>query len=92
MDTGIRQRLVQEIADIQMREILTFFFRDHPEGAEFEALKEMLFLHESFEESRLSELVGEKVLAFDGRRYKLSTGARQVLERDPTILLDELIQ
>jgi hypothetical protein len=52
----------------------------------------MLFLHEAFEEARLRRLVEEKVLAFDGRRYKVAADAQQVLDRDPTILMDELLR
>lgn len=75
-----------------MREILTFLYRDHPQGASFEGLKEMLFLHEAFEEAGLTRLVEERVLVFDGTRYKVSAEARQVLDRDPTILLDEFLR
>ena len=75
-----------------MREILTFLYRDHPQGVSFEGLKEMLFLHEAFEEARLQRLVGEKLLAFDGKRYTIAADARQVLDRDPVILMDEFLR
>ena len=92
MNGVIRQRLVEAAQDIQTREILTFLYRDHPQGASFEGLKEMLFLHEAFEEARLQRLVEDKVLAFDGKRYKIAADARQVLDRDPVILMDEFLR
>ena len=91
MNAAIRQRLVEVTKDIQTREIITFLYRDHPQGAPFEGLKEMLFLHESFEEARLQQLVTEKILAFDGKRYKIAADARQVLDRDSVILMDEFL-
>lgn len=92
MNAAIRQRLVEVTKDIQTREIITFLYRDHPQGASFEGLKEMLFIHESFEEARLQQLVAEKMLAFDGKRYTIAADARQVLDRDPTILMDEFLR
>ena len=92
MYAAMRQRLVDVTKDIQAREVLTFLYRDHPQGAAFEGLKEMLFLHDNFEESRLAQLVEEKILVFDGRRYKIAADARQVLDRDPTILMDEFLR
>ena len=92
MNVAMRQRLADIAQDIQLREILTFLYRDHPQGASFEGLKEMLFLHEAFEESRLTPLVDENVLAFDGRRYTIAADARQVLDRDPAILMDEFLR
>jgi hypothetical protein len=92
MDLTMRQRLAQAAGDIQTREILTFLYRDHPQGASFEGLKEMLFLHEAFTEDGLQALVQGKMLAFDGRRYKVSAEARVVLDRDPTILMDEFLR
>ena len=92
MDLTIRQRLVAAASDIQTREVLTFLYRDHPHGASFEGLKEMLFLHETFEEERLQRLAEGNILAFDGTRYKISADARQVLDRDPTILMDEFLR
>lgn len=92
MNTAIRQRLVEITQDIQTREIITFLYRDHPQGAAFDGLKEMLFIHESFEEARLQQLVQEKLLAFDGKRYKIAADARQVLDRDPTILMEEFLR
>ena len=75
-----------------MREILTFLYRDHPHGASFEGLKEMLFLHEAFEETRLKALIEDRVLVFDGNRYKISGDARQILDRDSVILMDEFLR
>ena len=92
MNGFIRQRLVEVTQDIQIREVLTFLYRDHPQGAAFEGLKEMLFLHDAFEESRLQQLVAEKILAFDGKRYTIAADARQVLDRDPVILMDEFLR
>ena len=92
MNPIIRQQLVTAASHIQTREVLTFLYRDHPQGASFEGLKEMLFLHEDFEESRLQRLVNEKVLMFDGTRYKICADARQILDRDPTILMDEFLR
>ena len=92
MNSAIRQRLVEAAKDIQMREILTFIYRDHPQGASFEGLKDMLFIHDNFDESRLKQLVEEKVLSFDGQRYKIAAGARQVLDSDPVILMDEFLR
>ena len=92
MNSLIRQRLVDAAQDVQTREILTFLYRDHPQGASFEGLKEMLFLHESFEEAGLQQLVTDKILAFDGTRYKIAADARQVLDRDPVILMDEFLR
>lgn len=92
MNTAVRQRLVEAAKDVQMREILTFLYRDHPQGASFEGLKEMLFLHEDFDEARLQELMEDNILAFDGTRYKIAADARQVLDRDPVILMDEFLR
>ena len=92
MNLALRQRLVDEAKDVQMREILTFLYRDHPQGASFAGLKEMLFLHEAFEETRLQALAGERVLSVDGTRYLISAEARQVLDRDPVILMDEFLR
>jgi len=52
----------------------------------------MLFLHEAFEESRLQQLVQQKLLGFDGKRYLIAADARQVLDRDPVILMDEFLR
>ena len=92
MNAAIRQRLVEITRDIQTREIVTFLYRDHPQGASFEGLKEILFLHENFEEAGLARLVEDKILAFDGRRYIIAADARQVLARDPVILMDEFLR
>ena len=92
MNGPIRQRLVEAAKDIQIREVLTFLYRDHPQGASFEGLKEMLFIHENFDEARLTQLVGEKILAFDGQRYKIAASVRQILDRDPVILMDEFLR
>jgi hypothetical protein len=92
MDSALRQRLAEAAKDIRVREVLTFLYRDHPQGAAFEGLKEMLFLHDDFQESRLQELVEQRVLTFDGKRYKVSADARQVLDRDPVILMDEFLR
>ena len=92
MNTVMRQRLAGVAQDVQSREILTFFYRDHPQGASFEGLKETLFLHDAFEETQLQDLVGQRILTFDGKRYKLTADARQVLDRDSTILLDEFLR
>ena len=92
MNTAIRQRLAVAAQDIQTREILTFLYRDHPQGASFEGLKEMLFLHDAFQESQLAQLVEAKLLAFNGKRYTIIAEARQVLDRDPVILMDEFLR
>ena len=92
MNAAIRQRLIEATRDVRMREILTFLYRDHPQGGSFEGLKEMLFLHEDFQEPSIQRLVDENVLIFDGTRYKISADARQVLDRDATILMDEFLR
>ena len=92
MNVEIRQRLVNAAQSTQTREILTFLYRDHPQGASFEGLKEMLFLHDAFQEAAMTELIAAKLLTFDGSRYKLAAPARQVLDRDPTILMDEFLR
>jgi hypothetical protein len=92
MNTAIRQRLVEATRDMQLREILTFLYRDHPQGASFEGLKEMLLLHEAFEEAALVQLVEVRVLSHDGQRYTICPDARQVLDRDPTILMEEFLR
>jgi hypothetical protein len=92
MDPALRQRLADAAKDVRIREVLTFLYRDHPQGAEFEGLKEMLFLHEDFQEERLTALVEQRVLSFDGTRYKIAADARQVLDRDPVILMDEFLR
>jgi hypothetical protein len=92
MNAELRQRLMEEVNDVQMREILTFLYRDHPQGASFEELKHMLFLHEAFEEARVQALVSAQILSFDGARYKIAGPARQVLDRDPVILMDEFLR
>ena len=88
----MRQRLLAEANDVQTREVMTFLYRDHPQGASFEGLKEMLFLHEAFEEAALRQMVEQNILAFDGKRYKIAADARLVLDRDPTILMDEFLR
>ncbi len=92
MNTALRQRLVAAAQDVRMREVLTFLYRDHPQGASFEGLKEMLFLHEDFQEATLQQLVQDTVLIFDGDRYKISADVRQILDRDPVILMDEFLR
>ena len=92
MNPVMRQRLQASAQDVQTREIITFLYRDHPQGASFEGLKEMLFLHDAFEESQLTRLVEERILIFDGKRYTVSADARQVLDRDATILMDEFLR
>ncbi len=92
MNPALRQRLVEAAQDVQMREVLTFLYRDHPQGTSFEALKEMLFLHENFEEARLQQLVTDKALAYNDKRYTIAGEARQVLDRDSVILMDEFLR
>jgi hypothetical protein len=92
MNAAIRQQLVASTRDVQMREVLTLLYRNHPQGASFEGIKEMLFLHDAFEETMLQQLVPQKILSFDGKRYKIAAEARQVLDRDATILMDEFLR
>lgn len=92
MNAALRRYLIDIVKDIQTREILTFLYRDHPQGVSFAGLKEMLFLHESFEEDRLQQLVEGRILLFDGNRYKVAADARQVLDRDPTVLMEEFLR
>jgi hypothetical protein len=92
MNPAIRQRLVDASRATQTREILTFIYRDHPQGGSFEGRKEMLFLHDAFQETTLQALVADTVLVFDGTRYKLTAEARQILDRDPTILMEEFLR
>ena len=92
MNAELRGRLTAAAENAQRREIITFFFRDHPQGASFEGLKEMLFLHDAFEEAQLTELVEQGILTFDGKRYKVAPASRQILERDATILMDEFLR
>ncbi|MBI2093555.1 MAG: hypothetical protein HYT88_02385 [Candidatus Omnitrophica bacterium] len=92
MNLELRKYLIEAVADVQVREIITFLYKDHPSGLSFEGLKETLFLHEAFDESRLQQLVERRILTFDTKRYKVSADARQVLDRDPTILLDEFLR
>ena len=92
MNAELRTRLAEAASDVQTREVITFFFRDQPSGASFEGLKEMLFLHDAFEESQLTALMEQRILMFDGKRYKLAPDARQILDRDATILMDEFLR
>lgn len=89
MNVAMRQRLVEVAKASRTCEVITFLYRDHPQGASFEGLKEMLFLHDAFEESQLTQLVEHDIVTFDGTRYTLSAEARQMLDRDATILMDE---
>jgi hypothetical protein len=92
MNLELRQRLAQAAQDVQVREILTFLYRDHPQGTSLEGLKEMLFLHDNFDDGLLQELVVGRALQFDGTRYKVTADVRQILDRDPTILMDEFLR
>ena len=92
MNADIRRHLVAAAQDIRLRELLTFLYRDHPQGASFEGLTEMLFLHEDFQDTRLQPLIEQKLLIFDGSRYKIAAEARQLLDRDPLILMDEFLR
>ena len=92
MNAELRGRLTAAATNAQLREIVTFFFRDHPQGASFEGLKEMLFLYDAFEETQLTQLVEQGILVFDGKRYTVAPSARQILERDATILMDEFLR
>lgn len=92
MNVALRQRLAAAAQDVRVREILTFLYRDHPQGASFEGLKEMLFLHEDFQEDRLQQLARDGMLIFAGSRYTISAEARQVLDRDSVILMDEFLR
>ena len=76
MNAELRQRLVEVAKAPRTREIITFLYRDHPQGASFEGLKEMLFLHDAFEGSQLTQLVEHDILTFD----------------DATILMDEFLR
>lgn len=92
MNPAIRRQLLEAAKDVQTREIFTFLYRDHPQGSSCETLKQTLFLPESFDESCLQPFVEDNVLVFDGKRYKIAADARQVLDRDPTILMDEFLR
>ncbi|MBI4341447.1 MAG: hypothetical protein HY598_04105 [Candidatus Omnitrophica bacterium] len=92
MDVAVRQQLAAAAQDVRLREILAFLYRDHPQGASFEGLKEMLFLHEDFKEDQLQQLAGDNILVVADGRYKISPAARQVLDRDPVILMDEFLR
>ncbi len=92
MNSATRLRLVEAVKDIQVREILTYIYRDQPQGCSFEGLKEILFLHDAFEEARLTALVTDRILTFNGKRYTIAPDARQVLDRDATILMDEFLR
>lgn len=92
MTAAVRQQLLDATQDVQMKEVITFLYRDHPQGAAFDGLKDQLFLHDAFEEARLTRLVEDKLLAFDGKRYTLAAAVRQLLDRDPVILMDEFLR
>ncbi len=92
MNLALRQRLVDAARNVQLREILTFLYRDHPQGTSLAGLTDLLFLREDFDEGVLKALVDDKALVFDGTRYKVSGDARQILDRDPTILMDEFLR
>ena len=92
MDVAIRQRLAAAAQDVRLREVLTFLYRDHPQGASFEGLKEMLYLHDDFKEESLQQLANDRILVLTGDRYKVSPPARQILDRDPVILMDEFLR
>ncbi|GEM_PF-2375527 len=92
LNPALRQRLAEAAKDIQMREALTYLYRDQPQGASFESLQETLCLHNGFDAARMQALIEEKILSFDGTRYKISADARQILDRDPVILLDEFLR
>lgn len=91
MNPVMRQRLVDAAKSVQLREILTFLYRDHPQGVSLDGLQEMFFLKDG-ETARLTQLVEDRVLAFDGQRYKIAADARQILDRDSTILMDEFLR
>ena len=92
MNAEIRQRLVEAAKDVRTREVLTCLYRDHPQGASFEGLKEMLYLHDDFKEDSLKPFADGKVLVLSGGHYRLTSVARQVLDRDPLILMDEFLR
>ena len=52
----------------------------------------MLFLHEALDEARLQTLAEVQILTFDGTRYKIAADTRQILDRDPVILMDEFLR
>ena len=91
-DAALRQRLVIACQSVQIREILTFLYRDQPQGSSFDGLKDMLFLHDDVQEAQLQELVADRALSFDGKRYKISGEARVILDRDPVVLMDEFLR
>jgi len=92
MNAAVRQRLLTVTKDVQMKEVITFLYRDHPQGASYEGLKETLCLHDAFAETQLTQLVADQLLAFDGKRYTVAADARHLLDRDPTILMDEFLR
>ena len=92
MNAELRSRLAEAASQAQLREIITFFFRDHPQGTSFEGLKEMLYLHEDFKEESLQQLTTNQILIVADGRYTLSPFARQILDRDPVILMDEFLR
>ena len=92
MNQALRRLLIDVANDVQMREVLTCLYRDHPQGVSFAGLKDMLLLHETFDEARLQHLVTERVLAFGGNRYIIAADTRQILDRDSTILMEEFLR
>lgn len=92
INPALRQQLAEAAQDVQMRETLTFLYRDQPQGASFDTLQETLCLHNGFDEPGLQALVEDKVLIFNSARYKISAEARQILDRDPVILLDDFLR
>ena len=52
----------------------------------------MLYLHDDYKEESLQGLADGKVLVLSNGRYKLASHARQVLDRDPVILMDEFLR
>ena len=92
MNAAIRQRMASAAKDVRTREILTLLYRDQPQGASFEGLKETLYLHEDFKEESLKALADGQVLILSGEKYKLTPAARQILDRDPVILMDEFLR
>jgi len=90
MDEQLTQQLKHALSQKFARDLIVFLYREHEEGASFAGLKEMLFLHQDVEECQLEGLVNQRILEYDGWRYRLTPSARSLLDEMPDLLTKNL--
>ena len=85
-EAAFDEMMYRAMQDPNFRDVLHCLYNEQPEGAEFETLKDMLFLHEDFDTVTLRQLVTEHILRVRAGIYRLSDEARAFLAAHPDLL------